>query len=558
LPRFFGGRLAAFREIFQNAYRAGAKNVRLTLEGQTLTVEDDGQGCPDPALLLAAGETGWDEARVVEPAGLGFFSLLSKDVSASVTVESRGWRLALVPSQVLARKPVLVTTGSVTQGLRLVLLLVEPRPERDLEEARAYYPFTVTLNGEEVPRRELEGPRIETPVGSVVLTPRSFHHDDFAVWEHRPIRGGGTFARSLQKAAHGRVQEGVLRSFALAWVAIMGCGVVPKLPDRNDLQQGPELDAAASAILASIETHYLALARQVVAKWPDVIRGHYALGTEHEVPDWLVNTHMGTAILEEFGWAVITAYRWSDPNIYFDESDGWRSEPSATKVLTKTFVRVKETSVAHSMNTAAVMGLNVPWAVQDDHGLELKVVGRKGPETSWVRLARHLRVGIYELPFLLDTDKDDHARVLVNGKADEAVRALGRGKATLGGMAADYGDTLVGFIACHDDESLNNSWGEYRGSESIVDWREVRHDVIQQVTHDHLPKALAKARMTHHALLLARDDLDDLATRAQRLSTTLAFRGDEDLKSAQERMRRCQRRLEKKLEQAATRARLPT
>src|SRR5687767_5089891 len=66
LPRFFGGRLPAFRELFQNAFRAGAKRVNITLEGQVLVVEDDGAGCPDPQLLLAAGTTGWDESKVVE------------------------------------------------------------------------------------------------------------------------------------------------------------------------------------------------------------------------------------------------------------------------------------------------------------------------------------------------------------------------------------------------------------------------------------------------------------------------------------------------------------
>ena len=41
LPRFFGGRLAAFREVLQNAYRAGATHVHATIDGSVLIIEDE-------------------------------------------------------------------------------------------------------------------------------------------------------------------------------------------------------------------------------------------------------------------------------------------------------------------------------------------------------------------------------------------------------------------------------------------------------------------------------------------------------------------------------------
>src|SRR3989304_748590 len=83
LPRMFGGWEARFREILQNAYRAGADRV-------DITVSDNGRGCAHPGLLIFAGATGWDESQVIEPAGVGLFSLLNKTAVCRVEVESRG------------------------------------------------------------------------------------------------------------------------------------------------------------------------------------------------------------------------------------------------------------------------------------------------------------------------------------------------------------------------------------------------------------------------------------------------------------------------------------
>lgn len=65
LPRFFGSFEAALGELFQNAYRSGATQVRVTYvaETRTLSLIDNGPGLADPQVLLTAGETGWSEAR---------------------------------------------------------------------------------------------------------------------------------------------------------------------------------------------------------------------------------------------------------------------------------------------------------------------------------------------------------------------------------------------------------------------------------------------------------------------------------------------------------------
>ena len=57
VPRFFGGWLPTLRDIFQNAFRAGATEVRVTSDAtQTvLTIADNGRGCPEVEAWCPSG-----------------------------------------------------------------------------------------------------------------------------------------------------------------------------------------------------------------------------------------------------------------------------------------------------------------------------------------------------------------------------------------------------------------------------------------------------------------------------------------------------------------------
>ena len=81
VTRMFAATLAdIFAETLQNARRAGATRVRVTLTGGpengpvTVTVADDGDGIADAAVLLSFGENGWSEdlVRREDAAGMGF------------------------------------------------------------------------------------------------------------------------------------------------------------------------------------------------------------------------------------------------------------------------------------------------------------------------------------------------------------------------------------------------------------------------------------------------------------------------------------------------------
>ena len=93
VKRMWDSPFAAYKEIIQNALRAGTKTIRVSYdENQTLVVEDDGKGFDDIQSLLTIGESDWGE-EVVEPAGVGIFA--APAFAEEVTIQSGTRKLVL-------------------------------------------------------------------------------------------------------------------------------------------------------------------------------------------------------------------------------------------------------------------------------------------------------------------------------------------------------------------------------------------------------------------------------------------------------------------------------
>ncbi|CAG0981266.1 hypothetical protein ANRL4_01886 [Anaerolineae bacterium] len=212
VPRFFGGWLPTLREIFQNAFRAGATEVRVTSDAThtVLTIADNGHGCPDVAALMTIGRSDWDENQVVEAAGLGFISVLNGALIERVVARSANWRAewkcqpkALAPAKVYEAEPV--------PGFSLTLTLKQQHTDLadDIQRARAFYPFTVTFNGVIVEAQAVEYDILfETPVGRVLWKQGSYTDpvSYTAIWEYRDLKSEA-FAHALHTAFHEQPRE---------------------------------------------------------------------------------------------------------------------------------------------------------------------------------------------------------------------------------------------------------------------------------------------------------------------------------------------------------------
>ena len=89
VTRFFNATtVETLNELFQNARRAGATRVDVTIADGEVRVADDGEGITQPAALLAFGQSHWDSAPAQreDPAGIGVYALAH---CPKVTIRSR-------------------------------------------------------------------------------------------------------------------------------------------------------------------------------------------------------------------------------------------------------------------------------------------------------------------------------------------------------------------------------------------------------------------------------------------------------------------------------------
>ena len=154
IKRMWDSPFAAYKEIVQNALRAGAEAIRVTVEGDTLIVEDDGRGVSASGLrsLLTIGDSGWGE-EVVEPAGVGIYA--APAFAEQVTIQS-GQRKLIIPSSVFEDSKVKeVKTRDPVDGTRVVVEGIELNGSRT-DDLRGYAEVDFYLNGELIPN-PLEG-----------------------------------------------------------------------------------------------------------------------------------------------------------------------------------------------------------------------------------------------------------------------------------------------------------------------------------------------------------------------------------------------------------------
>jgi hypothetical protein len=532
LPRFFGGWPAAIRELFQNAYRAGAQHVTIIQQGNILVFQDDGVGCDDPQLLIAAGVTGWDEYKVVEPAGLGIYSLLDKDVALWVDVESKGWLVRLTPEKVVSKADIPVAEGSVTQGMKLTICMATTQDVQKLVEAgRAFYPFEVTFNGAPMPVT-LWHPHIDldTPVGKVGLRFQLVHRDirhRRAIWEYRPI-GGDAFAIALQEAAEKiPLAQAILDDCSIFWFVDPKCGATPKLPDRNDMLPGNPLSSAAAMILKAASDYFLAEGQRITRGWPAVFRE-----MPEGAPHWM-RGHIGDALLREFGWHAVRWTDYSQGEIWHDDDEGWMRDAHSHSCCTRQPVFVGDTALvdagflAQSINLAAdLYGVPVPFAVPGNGKVErLRITGlrKAAGNQNWgeIWLAEKIQVGSHELPFLFTSrdavDKWQEATpvLILACDADTAVAAVQRHQVKLPGFAqpAAVDGMITGYMAgdC-DTQALYEEWGD---GDNGVDWDKIKKYLIEQISDDFVGGRVAKARIRYYDLEALIRELGNIESRVK-------------------------------------------
>ena len=179
VKRMWDSPFAAYKEIIQNALRAGAKTIRVSYDdGQTLVVEDDGQGFDDIRSLLTIGDSGWGD-DVVEPAGVGIFA--APAFAEEVTIQSGKRKLILTGSLFEDGKVEERETKTAISGTRVVVKGIK-LDKNQVDILRGYIEADFYFNGELIPNPLENEDYITTPYGRLYLR----HHTEYSTWQYNP------------------------------------------------------------------------------------------------------------------------------------------------------------------------------------------------------------------------------------------------------------------------------------------------------------------------------------------------------------------------------------
>ena len=166
VTRFFNATtVETLNELFQNARRAGATRVDVTVADGEVTVRDDGHGIADPAALLAFGQTRWDDdaTRREDPAGMGVYALARRP---RITIRSRprpadggqlpAWEVHLTPEHFLGRATAAVRAidDDILPFGTEVRFDDDKANTGNVDCAAQHFPLPVTCNGVKAYRRD--------------------------------------------------------------------------------------------------------------------------------------------------------------------------------------------------------------------------------------------------------------------------------------------------------------------------------------------------------------------------------------------------------------------
>lgn len=152
-----------FVELLQNARRAGAKTVRITIEEveghsdkSQVSIHDDGCGVQDFQGLVTLGKTGWDQdtKATEDPAGMGFYSL---SLSGEVEVASGDRSVIITRDVFLGKKTAQILAGSeLVAGtcLRFVRTSAKQTLIAALYKVTEFFPIDTWLNGGLLPKHD--------------------------------------------------------------------------------------------------------------------------------------------------------------------------------------------------------------------------------------------------------------------------------------------------------------------------------------------------------------------------------------------------------------------
>ncbi|WP_025809841.1 ATP-binding protein, partial [Pseudomonas chlororaphis] len=122
-------------ELLQNARRAQASHIDVTVEGNTLTVSDNGTGIADLQTLIHIAKSGWNEELKARENAFGMGVLSTLYFAQHLSVHSRDRQFSSSTAAIIRGEAIPVLTASSRTGAEIRLDSVQPpQADQDLAE----------------------------------------------------------------------------------------------------------------------------------------------------------------------------------------------------------------------------------------------------------------------------------------------------------------------------------------------------------------------------------------------------------------------------------------
>lgn len=302
--RIFSTADELLREALQNAYRAGADTVYVTLEAgegkytwserplQRLHIDDNGSGMAKPDDFFTLGKNGWDPAKTgvdpVEPAGWGAFSYPMEGVH-EIVVRSGGphgsWTAYYGPQHLDGVTPIeLVLASMPFEGTSIEIFFKEdavkvPSVERFAQvftNIRWTYPMDVFLNG-----MKIESPvnldywrTARSPYGTLRWRNKLTDVSPAIEWEYSKVGVYGlTYAMEDLARDDQRYRAAMRYLDTLSWyfIADPASELRPDLPARRTLVTNDALRGLAKWLLDTLWDMLWEKVKTAVDALPDTV-----------------------------------------------------------------------------------------------------------------------------------------------------------------------------------------------------------------------------------------------------------------------------------------------
>jgi hypothetical protein len=297
IPQFWETPGAAFAELVQNAFRAGATEIHIQVDpdaGQ-LTIRDNGRGIQSLEDFLTIGDSAWDE-EIVEPAGMGFYAHFG--YSKTTTVRSQG-KCYLFTPECLQGAPVEIRGCKESAWTEIAVEGIESKVLAEIDFARmrplphAGSALTFTINGKAVPNLLDEMTPLKTCAGRLYLRRTSSPATiPSGVWQGLPV----CYTQNTRLYLQWPHSECV-------WWVDPASGVRPRLPGREAFIQDDNYNQALAIIAQEIETYCWRRVAQI------------DLQTLPETITWRQQDLLDA--LERAGITETIVVRWARENLYY-------------------------------------------------------------------------------------------------------------------------------------------------------------------------------------------------------------------------------------------------